>query len=63
MQVILQKTPALMVTCEQCGALLAYQFNDIYQGHFIYCPVCKFKQIIPLDNNYDGVVKNGKNAN
>lgn len=62
-QVISQKFIALLTQCEGCGALLSYQTNDIYEGHFIYCPVCKYKQRVNLELAYDGVVKDGKVKN
>lgn len=59
MQVLMERAPALMVVCDQCGALLSYQFNDVYEGHFIYCPRCHYKQEVALQNDYRGEVQNG----
>lgn len=45
--------------CE-CGAVLAYKPEDIQENHFIYCPVCKIRQRVPLDLEYDGVIEDEK---
>ena len=49
-----------MHMCSNCYALLTYQTNDIYEKHFIYCPVCKSKEQVLFELDYDGVVKDGK---
>ena len=55
--IILSKTyPGLLATCEKCGSLLVYTVKDIY-GTVIYCPLCKAAIEVPLDKNYEGVVK------
>lgn len=59
-QVLLRKVPVLTHLCSNCHSLLAYQYNDIYENHFIYCPLCKSKEEILFDVTYDGVVKDGK---
>ena len=57
MQVISPKPIAFLHTCIECGALLTYNFNDIYQNKYIYCPICKTKQESACDLSYDGVIK------
>jgi len=59
-QVILKNRPAFLWTCSNCNALLTYQTNDIYESHFIYCPICKSKEHVLFELNYDGVIKNEK---
>lgn len=60
MQVLAQNSPALLTVCENCNALLAYQINDVYEGHFIYCPVCRYKNEVRLRLDYDGEIRNGE---
>lgn len=43
MFVLSQKYPGLIAICPQCGALLAYTVEDIYENKYIYCPLCKEK--------------------
>ena len=59
-KVILPKTPAFLHMCSNCYALLTYSTNDIYEKHFIYCPVCKSKEQVLFELDYDGVVKSEK---
>ena len=60
MRVLSPKYPGLTVICSNCGALLAYNRDDVY-GDSIYCPQCKAKTVVPLLKDYDGSVKeNGK---
>lgn len=42
-EVITQKYPGFVVICEGCGRLLAYKREDMYEGKFVYCPICKYK--------------------
>lgn len=63
MQVLSPKKLAFVHECINCGALLTYQIEDIYENCYIYCPVCRTKQKSALDLSYDGVVKdNGSNT-
>lgn len=57
-QVISPKRVWPLHTCVECGALLTYDYTkDIYEGKYIYCPICKTKQLSALDLNYDGVIQ------
>ena len=62
MQILAKRTPAMMLSCPECRVLFAYNFGDIYQNKYVYCPVCRTKITTPIDLGYDGVVKqNGNN--
>ena len=58
MKVICQQPLASIHTCVECGALLYYGREDIYENKYIYCPLCKTKQECACDLSYDGVIKN-----
>lgn len=58
MRVISPKPLASLHNCINCGALLQYERQDIYQNKYIYCPICKTKQECACDLSYDGVIKN-----
>ena len=58
MKVLSPKTVAFLHECQGCGAILTYGLQDIYENKYIYCPVCKTKQLRKCDLSYDGVVKN-----
>ena len=45
--------------CE-CGAVLGYAPQDINEGQFIYCPVCKIRQRVNMNLNYDGIILENK---
>lgn len=63
MEVLSTKFPGIFFICEQCGALCAnVQENEIYENCYVYCPVCKTKNLLPLDKAYDGIIK-GDNPN
>ena len=57
MNVIYPKCAGHIHICSSCGAILQYALTDIYEGKYIYCPVCKEKQECALQLNYDGVVR------
>ena len=57
MEVLSERFPGRILICQQCGALLAYKEGDVYGGNMVYCPVCKFCNIIDYDKNYDGIIK------
>lgn len=60
MKILCQCYNGLIAHCDQCGALLGYNMKDIYGSNFIYCPQCNNKIEIPIDINYDGLVKETK---
>ena len=61
MQVLTKSYPGLIICCSKCGALLSYQVADIY-SNMIYCPLCKGSTEVPLDKNYNGLIKEKKNV-
>ena len=61
MQVVFKGYPGLWFICEQCGALMIdVQDNEIYNDSDVYCPCCRFKNTLPLNKNYDGIVTEEK---
>lgn len=56
MRVISPKPIAHIHTCA-CGCIFSYDFEDIYQNKYIYCPICRTKQESACDLSYDGVIK------
>lgn len=62
MEVLTRTHPGLYIICDGCGALLAnIQKSDIYGANLVYCPLCKYQNIMEIDKNYDGIVKEEKN--
>lgn len=58
--VLSQKCVGKIQECPECGAVFAYDWGDIYQDKYLYCPVCKTKILSRLDLSYDGVIKEEK---
>ncbi len=56
MEVIINKFPGLLATCDKCGSILRWTPQDVY-GKVVYCPLCKNSIEVPFDKNYDGVIK------
>ena len=56
MRVISQDFIGRLIVCSNCGALLEWEDNDVYDGD-IYCILCKQKTHIDYDKNYDGIIK------
>lgn len=61
MEILYPKHPGRIVICDYCGALLAYNDKDVYDGD-IYCPICKQKTHVDYDKNYDGIIKESVNV-
>ena len=57
MKLLCQKYYGLITRCEQCGAVIGYNANDIYNNYYLYCPQCKAQIKILIDLKYDGLVK------
>lgn len=58
MEILSSKYPGIWFICEQCGALIGnVKDNEIYNDSDVYCPCCKFKNTLPLNKNYNGIVK------
>ena len=43
-----------------CGAVIGYKPEDVSRAKVIRCPVCTNLVEVPLDPNYDGIVKEKK---
>ena len=43
--------------CNSCGCLIGYEPNDVDKEQHIKCPQCGFTIWVPLDPNYDGIIK------
>ena len=48
MTVLSQGYPGRTLICTQCYSLLAFNDKDIYENKYVYCPICKTKNEIPL---------------
>lgn len=60
MEVIYPKYPGRILLCGGCGAILHYENSDIYGANLVYCPICKFQNVIEYDKNYDGIITEEK---
>ena len=60
MEVIYPKFPGRFIICEGCGAILCYNNSDIYGANLLYCPICKYQNVLNYDKNYDGIIENPK---
>ena len=43
--------------CNSCGCILGYAPTDVAKDQTIKCPQCNFTIWVPLDPNYDGIIK------
>ena len=58
MKVLSNRCPGIYFICENCGSVVIdVKDNEIYNERDVYCPICKFKNEILFDKNYDGIVK------
>ena len=57
MRVLSKKPVACLKECQECHAILAFGLEDIYENKYIYCPLCRTKQLSNCDLSYDGVIK------
>ena len=57
MKVLAPKTPSFVISCPACDALLGFNFGDIYENRYVYCPVCREKILTKIDLGYNGVVR------
>lgn len=58
MKVISQVFPGIMIVCQGCGCLIGdIKPSDIYAENLIYCPLCRFQNILEFNKNYDGIIK------
>ena len=63
MKVLAQKFCGSIHICDNCNAVLAYKPSDIYEGTFIYCPVCKMRQRCAMDLRLSEVVNGSSTSN
>lgn len=63
MKVLSQRFPGSIHICVECHAALAYSPRDVYENHYIYCPLCKTKQLCAMDLSYDGVIEDAGTSN
>ena len=47
----------MIARCNSCGCLIGYEPNDVSNNQNIKCPQCGFMLWVPLNPNYDGVIK------
>lgn len=43
MIILSEKFGGLLRVCDKCGAVLGYNGKDVYEGKYVYCPICKEK--------------------
>ena len=47
----------MIARCNSCGCLIGYDPQDVSKDQTFKCPQCGFTIWVPLDPNYDGVIK------
>ena len=50
----------LICRCNNCGALLGYGPEDIFNNSYVRCPRCGFKILTKMQLDYDGVIREEK---
>lgn len=61
MEVLSQKYPGIILICQNCGCLMGnIKPSDIYANNLVYCPLCKFQNILEYNKNYDGIITEEK---
>ena len=63
MKVLCNKYYGLIARCNNCGCLIGYEPNDVSKSQNISCPQCRFSLWVPLNPNYDGVIKEKETDN
>jgi len=62
MVVLSNKFPGIIIICQGCGCLIGnIQSSDIYAENLVYCPLCKYQNILNFNKNYNGIIENPKN--
>ena len=61
MQILSEHYYGMIARCNACGALLGYKPEDVNTNQNIKCPICKFTIWVPVNPNYNGVIKNDTN--
>ena len=49
-----------ILICNNCGAVLAYNDQDIYGKNILYCPICKHQHFLDYDKEYNGIITEEK---
>lgn len=57
MKILNQRYYGMVARCNACGCLIGYEPNDVSASQNISCPQCHFTIWVPLNPNYDGVIK------
>ena len=47
----------MIARCNACGALIGYEPDDVNKNQNIKCPQCGFVLWVPLNIEYDGIIK------
>ena len=55
MRVLSQTFCGSILECKGCHAILAYGPADIYQDCYVFCPICKEKNMAAMSLSYDGL--------
>lgn len=63
MEILSNRFPGLICICEQCGCLMGnIKPGDIYGENFVYCPLCKYQNILNYNKNYQGIIVKEQNS-
>lgn len=57
MKILNQRYYGMIARCNNCGAILGYEPSDVNSAQNVKCPQCGFTLWVPLNSNYDGVIK------
>lgn len=49
MKILSQTYPGSIKICRECGCLFSFLPSDIYEKHWLYCPICKTRMESPMD--------------
>jgi DNA-directed RNA polymerase subunit RPC12/RpoP len=60
MKILYERYFGLIARCNSCGCILGYEPKDVSNSQNIRCPRCSFSLWVPLNPNYDGIIKEEK---
>ena len=61
MEILSKKYPGIYFICDQCGALIGHvKQTEVYNKNDVYCPICKWKNTLEYDKNYEGIMTEEK---
>ena len=46
---VLAQRYGLLLVCQNCHTLLSYKAVDVYEGKYVYCPVCNEKNRVNIE--------------